>query len=59
MKKITNRGTGGTAHEEQCETDHREVEAASYPWGWRDDAECAAGGSQSPATPASGDLMLS
>lgn len=39
-KKITNRGTGGTAHEEQCETDHREVEAASYPWGWRDNAEC-------------------
>lgn len=23
MKKITNRGTGGTAHEEQRETDHR------------------------------------
>lgn len=23
MEKITNRGTGGTAHEEQCETDHR------------------------------------
>lgn len=76
MEKITNRGTGGSAHEEQHETDHRggrekwklllisgageECRVCCFCRGTRSWFPAAtAGGSQSPATPAAGYLMLS